>query len=79
MTILFFSTTREIAGCHSLDWSVHSPQTEEALWDWLGGRFPNLLPLKSSTRIARNGEWLKRGQLLMPDDEVAVLPPVSGG
>jgi molybdopterin converting factor small subunit len=79
MTILFFATTREIAGCHSVEWEAASPQTEEALWDWLGGRFPNLLPLKSSTRIARNGEWLARGQPLMPNDEVAVLPPVSGG
>jgi molybdopterin converting factor subunit 1 len=79
MTILFFASTREITGCASLNWDVESPQTAEALWDWLGGRFPNLLPLKSSTRIARNGEWLQRSEILQPGDEVAVLPPVSGG
>lgn len=79
MTILFFANTRDIAGCHSVEWAVDSPQTEEALWHWLGERFPNLLSLKSSTRIARNGEWLAQGDLLMPGDEVAILPPVSGG
>ena len=79
MRILFFAMTRDLAGCDSMDWEVGSEQTEEALWDWLAGRFPALLALKSSTRIARNGVWLRRGEMLQPGDEVAVMPPVSGG
>lgn len=79
MRILFFATTRDLAGCDTVEWDAGSEQTEEALWDWLAGRFPALLPMKSSTRIARNGAWLMRGELLRPGDEVAVMPPVSGG
>ena len=79
MRILFSATARDLAGCDSIDWETGSEQTEEALWEWLAGRFSALLPLKSSTRIARNGSWLMRGEMLRPGDEVAVIPPVSGG
>lgn len=79
MKILFFATTRDLAGSEAVDWETDSPQTEEALWAWLGDRFPGLLPLKSSTRLARNGTWLRGGEIFQPGDEVAVLPPVSGG
>lgn len=79
MRILFFAATRDLAGCDSTEWDVGSEQTVESLWDWLEGRFPALISLKSSTRIARNGAWLARGELLQPGDEVAVMPPVSGG
>lgn len=79
MRILFFATTRDLAGCDSAEWETPEPQSEEALWHWLAGRFPALAALKSSTRLARNGCWLERGGMLNPNDEVAVLPPVSGG
>jgi molybdopterin converting factor small subunit len=79
MRILFFARTRELAGCDSIDWETGEAQSEEALWHWLGGRFPALAALKSSTRLARNGARLERGGFLNPNDEVAVLPPVSGG
>jgi molybdopterin converting factor small subunit len=79
MKVLFFANTRELAGCSSIELEPSGPMTEEALWDWLGGRFPALAPMKNSTRLARNGVWLSRGELLEPGDEVAVLPPVSGG
>lgn len=79
MKILFFANTRELAGCSSIEWETSVPITEEALWHWLGGHFPALLSIKNSTRLARNGVWLSRGELLHPGDEVAVLPPVSGG
>jgi molybdopterin synthase catalytic subunit/molybdopterin synthase sulfur carrier subunit len=79
MRILFFATTRDLAGCDSANWNTDTEQSAENLWNWLSVSFPALLPLKPSTRIARNGTWLMQGELLQPGDEVAVLPPVSGG
>jgi len=53
--------------------------TAEVFWKLLTQKHPSLLPLQPSCRIAKNGSFLQPGQKLDPQDEVAVLPPVSGG
>jgi molybdopterin converting factor small subunit len=35
--------------------------------------------LRGSVRIARNRDYLAAGGHLLPGDEVALIPPVSGG
>lgn len=40
---------------------------------------PELVALRASTRIARNGNLVGDGERLNEGDEVALLPPVGGG
>jgi molybdopterin converting factor small subunit len=53
--------------------------TQEALWTLLVERFPALRESRHAIRIARNQQFLLPGERLQPGDEVALLPPVSGG
>ena len=34
---------------------------------------------RSSVRLARNGEYARPDERFEPNDEVALIPPVSGG
>jgi molybdopterin converting factor small subunit len=40
---------------------------------------PGLSSLQKSVRLARGETYLQQGEPLQPDDEIAVIPPVSGG
>ena len=79
MKILFFAQTREVTRLPTTEWVVETPQSADALWTWLKKLHPDLASFQGSTRLARNGEYLGAGELLNPGDEVALIPPVSGG
>ncbi len=51
----------------------------EAVWDRLIREYPPLEPLRKSTRMARNFEYLPDDGLVAAGDEIALIPPVSGG
>ena len=51
----------------------------EELWSLLLARVPELKPLRPSIRLALNGEFLAEAATLHPGDEIALIPPVSGG
>lgn len=48
-------------------------------WTALAGRFPALAPHRPYVRVARNGAYASWDADLHDGDEVAFLPPVSGG
>ena len=79
MKVLFFSQSRQLAGCESHILRVEKSVTPSEFWTLLGDAFPSLLALKKSARLARNDTYLEEGDRLHPDDEIAVIPPVSGG
>lgn len=76
--VLFFAVAREAAGCEEWQWARDEPATVEELWAALLGAFPNLAPLRPAVRLARNLEYFAGGDI-RPGDEVALIPPVSGG
>ena len=51
----------------------------DAVWVQLIREYPPLEPLRSSTRMARNFEYLPDDGLVAAGDEIALIPPVSGG
>lgn len=79
MTILYFAQTRRLTGTASEVLPPPLPATAEQLWTVLLARHPELAPLRSVTRLARNGEFAPADALLAPGDEIALIPPVSGG
>ena len=51
----------------------------EAAWQAVVARHPVLAPGRASMRFARNGEYADPTTELADGDEVAMIPPVSGG
>jgi molybdopterin synthase catalytic subunit len=53
--------------------------TAGAVFEYYAKAFPKLREMASSIVLARNHEFAAKGDLLAQGDEVALLPPVSGG
>jgi molybdopterin converting factor subunit 1 len=77
--IRLFALQRELAGTRELTVDLEAPATVGDAWDALAARHPILAPGRASVRFARNGTYAPADELLDDGDEVAMIPPVSGG
>ena len=77
--VRLFAVQRELAGTREVTLDLPDGADVEAAWSALAARFPVLAPGRSSMRFARNGEYADPGAALADGDEVAMIPPVSGG
>ena len=75
--VLLFAQAREAAGVGSV--RVEGSSVEE-LVGALADRFgPAMSEIVAASRVFLNGEPAEGTDLVAEDDEVAVVPPVSGG
>ena len=79
MRMLYFAHARRATGCSMEEIPLTASLTTSALWDLLVQRHPELTPLRAVSRLARGDDFLPADALLAPTDEIAVIPPVSGG
>jgi len=77
--VLFFAQLKDVTKCDSFDIALSSPMSIEQLWSELIAKFPALAKHRSSVRLARNQEYAPRNAQFSDADEVALIPPVSGG
>jgi len=77
--VVAFARVRELLGFSEREFALADVPTVAALRARLQSDVPALLPLRDSTRIARNGHIVDDGATLAEGDEVALLPPVGGG
>ena len=77
--VRLFAMQREIAGTRDLQLDLHDGATVEDAWSALVDRFPGLAPGRPAVRFARNGAYTDAETGLTDGDEVAMIPPVSGG
>jgi molybdopterin converting factor subunit 1 len=77
--VLFFAHLKDATKCDSIEIAVSSSVTVEELWTELLKKFPTLAGHRSSVRLARNFEYTMAGTRFSNTDEVALIPPVSGG
>ncbi len=75
----FFASLRERLRASEAEQTLPDGATVEHLWRLLCEQHPDLVPLGESISIAVNREYVGRDHRLAPDDEVALIPPVSGG
>ena len=78
MRILFFAHLRDATGCREFELAGNNLGVEE-LWQKLVARHPALDRYRSSVRLAKNSEYVGPEALFNEADEVALIPPVSGG
>lgn len=77
--VRLFAIQRELAGTRALALSLAPNATIEQAWTALVGLYPVLAPGRSSVRFARNGTYADAETILADGDELAFIPPVSGG
>ena len=77
--MLFFAVLRERAGRDRDTLDLPSGATVAALLEQLGVRHPALAGLEGRIQVAVNRQMVPRTHLLAAGDEVALIPPVSGG
>jgi molybdopterin converting factor subunit 1 len=76
--VLLFGAAADRAGTREMQVPVEEVTLDE-LWPLLAERHPGLSPMRDTLAFAINGEYARGDALVAPGDEVAVLPPVSGG
>jgi molybdopterin converting factor subunit 1 len=79
VTVRLFARLREIVGASEVSREVPEGATLGVVWDRLAVEFPALEPYRRSISGAVNAEYARMQARVHDGDEVAFLPPVSGG
>jgi len=82
VTLRLFASAREAAGRGADEYDVDTTPTVGALLDAAGAAYgPTFVTVLATARVWVNGDEPSAGRAtqLAAGDEVAVLPPVSGG
>ena len=79
VTVRLFARLREIAGAETLVRELPTGATAGSLWEDLARDFPELAAYRDAVSTAVNAEYARMNATVADGDEVAFLPPVSGG
>jgi len=79
VTVKLFARLRDLAGSGDLIRDVEAPATVETVWQSLTAEMPALREYEATMSVAVNAEYARMGAAVHDGDEVAFLPPVSGG
>jgi molybdopterin converting factor subunit 1 len=77
--VLFFGRLKEIVGCAEDTVDLVQGALIESLFARYGARYPELADFRPALVASRNQEFAAWSTPLRAGDEVAFLPPVSGG
>jgi molybdopterin converting factor subunit 1 len=77
--VLFFGQLKEITGVAQDDAELSEGARVDDLFERYGRKFPKLAEFRASIATAVNQEYTDGRKALTAGDEVAFLPPVSGG
>jgi molybdopterin synthase catalytic subunit len=77
--VRLFAMQRELAGTREVPLELADGATVADAWDGLVAAYPVLAPGRDAVRYARNGAYADADTPLAEGDEVAMIPPVSGG
>ena len=79
ITVRYFAGHRDITGCAEEQVELSAGATVGILWDLLVARYPRLGGYRGRLLYAVNQEFGTLATELQDGDEVALIPPVSGG
>jgi molybdopterin synthase sulfur carrier subunit len=77
VTIRLFARLRDLAGSGELTRDIPGPATAHTVWRSL--TIPSLGEYERTLSVAINAEYSRMAAAVQDGDEVAFLPPVSGG
>ena len=79
ITVKLFARLRDLAGTGELIREVSQPATVQDVWHELTAEMPALREYERTISVAVNAEYARMAAAVHDGDEVAFLPPVSGG
>lgn len=80
--VLFFAKSRELVGLQDTEVETKRTQTLAQLLNTVLERYPTLAVIRNNIILAHNQEYLENwGETLylQDGDEIAIIPPLSGG
>ena len=77
--VRLFAIQRELAGTREVAFEMPDGATIEDTWRAVVERYPAIAPGRDYVRFARNAAYAPAETQLADGDEVAFIPPVSGG
>ncbi|MGA3097439.1 MAG: molybdenum cofactor biosynthesis protein MoaE [Bryobacteraceae bacterium] len=77
--VLFFGVLRDLVGRSSEEADFADGADLGAVLETYGARFPRLKEMAGSIVVARNREFARLSDSFEEGDELALMPPVSGG
>ncbi len=77
--VLFFGMVKEITGQPDMVAELDNGATVDAAFEHFAAQFPALRPMSRSLVLAVNQQFVPRTRPLKDGDELAFMPPVSGG
>lgn len=79
VTIRLFARLRDLAGSGELVREVPAPATVQDVWRSLTLEVPALSEYERTMSVAVNADYSRMSAPVHEGDEIAFLPPVSGG
>jgi molybdopterin converting factor subunit 1 len=79
VTVRLFARLRDLAGSGELVRDVPEQATVRTVWQSLISEMPALEEYERTMSVAVNADYSKMTAAVADGDEVAFLPPVSGG
>jgi len=79
--VVFFAAARELSGCPEIQINLSSPTSHEELFSEVSSVVPSLEALRGGVALALNQAYVDEGAplTLNEGDELALIPPISGG
>ncbi len=78
LTIIAFGIARDILGGKEITYQLTPPFTVRHLLDSLQTDYPKIEGL-ASIKVAINSQYVGDENTISSDDEIVLIPPVSGG
>lgn len=77
--VRLFARLRELTGASELNREAPDGATARDVWSRLAREFPSIADYERAVSCAVNEEYASMTTVLRDGDEIAFLPPVSGG
>ncbi len=79
VNVRLFARLRDIAGTAELTRAIEPASTVALVWSGLCEDYPELEPYGASLSAAVNEDYARMDTPIQDGDDIAFLPPVSGG
>lgn len=79
MRVLYFGPARDLMGRDSEAVPLEAPATVEQVLHWVEESHPAAVSLLSTSVVAVNLQYVDNRATVNDGDEIAIIPPVSGG
>lgn len=79
VTVRLFARLAELAGMRAADVEIGEGLRAKEVFALLARDHPQIAGLQANVMYAVNREYVDADHVLRPGDELAIIPPVSGG